>query len=161
MKMQRNLRGMEKVIKNLHKEIKAIKGRSMKGLILASIIVRRDMEDTSPKVPVDYGNLRSSWFVVTSTGSIESGASPKFEGPNANELSAAHADAVSSAKALARLRNEPVLVMGFGANYAIWVHENVGGTFARPGSGAKFFEAALKRNEKQMLEIIRLNAKIQ
>lgn len=38
------------------------------------------------------------------------------------------------------------LIMGFSVNYAVWVHENIGATFQRPGSGAKFFESSLKRN---------------
>jgi len=54
----------------------------------------------------------------------------------------------------------PGIVMGFSANYAAWVHEMVGAHFRKEGAGAKFFEAALKRNEKAILEIIKDNAKI-
>jgi len=36
----------------------------------------------------------------------------------------------------------------------------VGANFQRPGAGAKFFEAALKRNQGKILEIIRQEARI-
>ncbi|TSA10048.1 MAG: hypothetical protein D4R73_05945 [Deltaproteobacteria bacterium] len=59
-----NLRGLERVIHNLNKEIKAIEGRSMKGLIRAAIIIRRDMDITPPVIPVDTSNMRGSWFTT-------------------------------------------------------------------------------------------------
>lgn len=45
---------------------------------------------------------------------------------------------------------------GFTANYALWVHEMTEGkiNWKEPGSGPKFFEEALKRNEKKIVEII-------
>lgn len=157
---KQHLRGMNQVMKALNKEVEAIKGRSLEGLIVASIIIRRSMEDTSPKIPVDFGNLRSSWFTVTSTGAVESGGSPSFEGNNANELGQAHSQALSHAQGLAEQPKVPTVVFGFGANYAVKVHEEVDAQFKRPGSGAKFLEAAIKRNKKQILEIIRKYATI-
>jgi len=50
--------------------------------------------------------------------------------------------------------------LGFTANYAWYVHENVGANFKRPGAGAKFFEAALKRNTDKILDIIKKEAKV-
>ncbi len=54
------------------------------------------------------------------------------------------------------------LILGFNANYAMWVHEMMDNKikWSRPGSGPKFFEAALKRNAKQILHIIGKNARI-
>ena len=56
------------------------------------------------------------------------------------------------------------LILGFNANYAVFVHEMVdkgkGINWKRPGSGPKFFEAALNRNHKQILQIIAKNASI-
>ncbi len=48
----------------------------------------------------------------------------------------------------------PVVRFGYTAAYAWWVHENVGATFQRPGAGAKWLEAAIKRNEERILMII-------
>jgi len=56
------------------------------------------------------------------------------------------------------------LVLGFNANYAVFVHEMIGKgkkiNWKRPGSGPKFFEAALKRNKDNILRIIGTNARI-
>ena len=159
------LKGMNAVMANLNREILAIKGRSMKGLIEAVIIMRRDMESTSPLIPVDIGNLRASWFVVTSMGGLTDGAAPNFKGDRAGELRENHGRVIGEVKALVSAVKEPVLIMGFSANYAVFVHEMVGGEggkidWSRPGSGAKFFEEALDRNKGLMLQIIRDNAYI-
>jgi hypothetical protein len=119
------LKGLDDVMKNLNKEVQAIEGKTMKGLIKAAIIVRRDMDKTSPKIPVDTGNLRSSWFVTP----------------------------VSSP-------TKPILIAGFSANYALWVHENMEAKRVRPGSGAKFYEASLNRNHGAMIQAIKDEIKI-
>lgn len=61
----------------------------------------------------------------------------------------------------------PVVVLGFTANYAAWVHELTddkakGGkvNWSRPGSGPKFFEKALERNHAAILKEIHDEAKI-
>lgn len=53
--------GFAEVRTRLNTEIAVIKGKTMVGLINSAILIRRDMEHTSPKVPVDLGNLRASW----------------------------------------------------------------------------------------------------
>jgi hypothetical protein len=120
-----SLKGLEEVVRNLNREIKAIEGRSLKGLIRAAIIVRRDMDATPPLVPIDTGNLRASWFV-----------NPGHKG------------------------NNPFVTLGFSANYAVWVHELIGAKFQRPGAGAKFFQAALRRNKDKIIGVIAEEAKI-
>lgn len=115
----------DNVMKNLNKEIKQIQGKTMKGLIRSAALIRRDMDKTSPKIPVDTGNLRQSWFTT----------------PYPH-------------------KTRPALMIGFSANYAVFVHENVGANFQRPGAGAKFFEASLNRNHKQILDIIKQEAKV-
>ena len=56
------LKGLDSVLRNLNKEIKAIEGRSLAGLIRAAVVVRRSMDETPPLVPIDKGFLRGSWF---------------------------------------------------------------------------------------------------
>jgi hypothetical protein len=119
------LKGLDDVMKNLNKEIQAIEGKTMKGLIKAAIIVRRDMDKTSPKIPIDTGNLRSSWFVT----------------PVPNPV-------------------KPLLIAGFSANYALWVHENMEVKHPRPDSGAKFYESSLNRNYGAMIQAIKDEIKI-
>ena len=59
-------------------------------------------------------------------------------------------------------KHGPGLLMGFSANYAVFVHENMEPTvkWNRPGSGPKFFEAALNRNTTEIIKIIRDNAHV-
>ena len=119
------LEGLNTVLKNLNKEVKSIKNRSMKGLIRSAVIIRRDMDFTSPLIPVDTGNLRASWFTE-----------PFF------------------------ITGSPALIIGFTAFYAVFVHENIGAHFQRPGAGAKFMEASMKRNSRKVLETIAHEARI-
>jgi len=115
-------------MRNLNVEIQKIKGRSMKGLILAVAEIRRDMDKTPPLIPIDTGNLRGSWFTT-----------PFYH------------------------ITTPGIMFGFSANYAWFVHEMVDKgkkiNWNRPNSGPKFLEAALKRNEKKILEIIAQESK--
>jgi len=124
------LKGMDIVLSNLNKEIKAIEGRTMKGLIQGAIIIHTDMEKTPPLIPIDTGNLRASWFTSTFREGRKFG-----------------------------------LTIGFGANYALFVHEMVDKgskkiNWSRPNSGPKFFEASLKRNKDLVLKEIADNAAI-
>ena len=128
---QTGLKGLDNVLNNLNKEIQGIKDRSMQGLINAAILIRRDMDETPPMIPVDTGNLRASWIPGT----------PIYE------------------------KDKFGIIIGFSAAYAVFVHEMVDKSnksinWNRPGSGAKFFESALKRNEKEIVRIIAENAKI-
>jgi hypothetical protein len=57
------LKGLDTVLKNLNKEIKAIEGRSVEGMLLAVAEIRDDIDSKSPMVPVgETGTLRESWF---------------------------------------------------------------------------------------------------
>lgn len=152
------LKGMKQVMRNLDKAIQDIENRSLKGLILAAIYLRRDMEKTSPTIPVDFGNLRSSWFVVTSKGETKT-TSPIFKEDDGT-ISSSYEQAKQTATQLAKQSGKPTVIIGFGANYAVFVHESVDYNFKRPGSGAKFFEEALRRNEEQILKIIQENCLI-
>lgn len=118
--MGAKISGFTKVTANLNRQIKKIKGFSMKGLLEGSILIRRDMDVTPPLVPIDLGNLRASWFVSS------------FFFPRG-----------------------PSVVMGFSANYAIYLHEDLTRkNYKRPGSGPKFLEEAVKRNTSEILAIV-------
>lgn len=131
------MKGLEQVMRNLNKEIKAIENRSLKGMILASIEIMNDTDKTPPKVPIDTGNLRASRFITASNGRVEGDSS------------------------YANLPDDtPFVVFGFGANYAAKVHESYGTGFKRPGSGAGFLESSVKRNKDNAVKIILDNAKI-
>jgi hypothetical protein len=159
-KPQFRLEGIEEVVRNMNKEVKKIKDRSFEGMIDAIIHLRRDMEQTSPLIPIDEGNLRASWFVVTMKGKGVGQGGGSFKGDNASKVRSNHSSVIAKYKAEASTHREPFMIFGFSANYASIVHERVDVTFKRPGAGAKFFEAALKRNQAVMLSLIANKAKI-
>ena len=59
------IRGMENVVRNLNKELRKIKQRALPGMLAAATIIRRDMDNTPPLIPIDTGNLRASWYTTT------------------------------------------------------------------------------------------------
>ena len=145
--------------RNLNKEILKIKGRTTKGLIEASIIIRRDMDQRPPVIPVgDTGNLRASWF--TTIGTTQPTPGGGFKGEDSGKMSGDHKRAVGESSAKANSYPYPTLVMGFSANYGVPVHEMLGNiNWNRPGSGGLFFESSLQRNQKTVLTVIAKNVK--
>lgn len=180
------IKGFSNVMANLNKEIKAIEGRTVKGMIESAIVIRRDMDKTDPKIPIDLGNLRASWFTVANRkeGIGSQGDTARtFKGKKASEMKSDRIEAISESKGILTAVKFPSLIMGFSANYAIYVHENVDANFAgdaskikhtkkgkvtaktkkytrRAGAGAKFFESSVKRNSGKVIKIIQQNTKI-
>ena len=58
--MSLNLTGLDKVLQNLNREVKAIENRTQKGLMTAGLLVKREAQ---LKTPVDIGNLKASAYV--------------------------------------------------------------------------------------------------
>jgi len=155
-----NVTGLETVLKNLNQEIKEIKNKSLRGMIRSAILIRRHMEFNSPTIPVDTGNLRASWFILTNLTGIEEGENPEFKGEKAPEMALQHSKTIERYRTALSVKKEPALLMGFTANYAFYVHEATHKEFKRPESGAKFLESALKANYNNILKIIREEAKV-
>lgn len=57
-------------------------------------------------------------------------------------------------KKLSKNSKGATILVGYTANYAIYVHENVGANFQRPGSQAKFLETPLRENSKKYVGIV-------
>lgn len=150
--MKAKITGLETIAKNLNKEIQKITTRSQAGLVTAAIVVRRATEKESPKTPVEFGNLRSSFFVTT-IKDAPVGGSPKFKDDKNGEMAGDHQATIESVKATLP-KKYPAVGLGFSASYAMHVHENVDAKFQRPGAGAKFFETHLKNKQAEILEII-------
>ncbi len=151
--------GMTNVLKRLNQEYAELKGSTLQGLIRASIVVRRAMDKEEPKIPVKYGNLRASFFIVASNGRLVRGGNPVFKtesGEAAAKLVQDHASTVAEAQALITNAPMPVVAFGFTASYGFFVHEMVDAVnWNRTGSGAKFLEQALINNEAEMLKVIK------
>jgi len=124
------VKGMDIILSNLNKEIRAIEGRCMKGLIRAAIIIRADMDKTPPLIPVDTSNLDHSWFTSAYYKGTQFGLTMGF---TANYAVFVHEMVDKGGKVI---------------------------NWSRPGSGPKFFEASFKRNKDNVLKEIRDNAEI-
>jgi hypothetical protein len=146
----KGLKGIDNVMRNINKEFSKMKTKGTTGMIKAAIVIRRDMDKTPPLIPVDLGNLRFSWFITTGRPVVPGG---NFKGEPANKMSGDHSKVVTDASARAKAVPFPALIMGLSANYALAIHEKQA-DFKRPGSGRKFFESALKRNQNTMLQLI-------
>lgn len=150
--------GINKVSANITKQLEKIQNQSVGGLVECAILIRRDMDKTSPIVPVDTRNLQNSFFSIITNGQgavVDNGPSVVDA-----ETSSSYQKVKATASAFLAPLKAPAMVFGFSANYAVFVHEDMEATFKRPGSGPKFFELALKRNQKHMLQLIAKHAKI-
>ena len=155
--MAKGFIGVDKIMANVNRELIKIKGRSMRGLVKAAIVIRRDMDKTPPLIPVDLGNLRASFFIVTATTIPEAGGGFKGGEPG---MSSDHAAVVSGAKGRAASSIHPVVILGFSANYARAVEESKKFKEGkRPGSGPRFFESSLKRNSGLIVKIVATEAR--
>ena len=150
--------GINAVLKKLEESISIIEERVTAGLIRGAIIIRRSMEKESPLTPVDTGNLRHSFFVLSSSegadlSKLVDGRS--FKGPDAQRLASEHQNAVSQEESVLAGSDRPTVALGYSAYYAWFVHENLVATnWQRPGSGPKFLESAIKNNEDAVLSVI-------
>lgn len=153
------MKGLDQVLKNLKIEFDRMKRGAIEGVAEAGKIIYEDGDSTQPLIPEDLGNLKESYFVVTSDGNVTTGTSPQFDDGrgDAGKLSSGHSTALASAKSRARGVN-PKAVFGFSAYYALIVHEMEADRdvrWTRPGSGSWFFWAAFTRNTHKVLEVIK------
>jgi len=152
--------GFKEVDANLKKVLSDVQLRALQGMITSAILVKRDNEKSLPITPVDLGNLRASFFITTILGTNANDSSV-FKGKKALKLSTDHISVIAQSMAEVRGSAKLMLIMGYSANYAVWVHEMLESTnWTRPGSGPKWFERNLKRNKDIILKIIGENAKI-
>lgn len=162
------LKGLDKVLKNLNKEVRKIKGRTLAGTVDAALHVRIE---AMIQAPVITGNLMNSAFVTFPGGRGVTYA--HFRGKNAMAMKANHDSTLSASVGRCTTHGAKVEV-GFSANYAAKVHENprAGAAGYRPehsqkkgplkhsqGGKWKFLEDPLK-DIGTILEIIRRRARI-
>jgi len=135
--------GMDDVLVRLNQEIRRIKGRSVKGLLKGAMRILRTAKMITP---VDLGNLRNSGFVVwgKGTGQAQDRKDENFVGEAGAKVKLETNMAVQQVSAFAQGQREPFAAVGYGASYALYVHENllVKHTVGR----AKFLEEAMIDN---------------
>lgn len=147
--------GLENLQSNLKKKIGDARHGAIKGMIKSAIMIQRATENELPITPLDYGNLRSSFFVTTAM-ETPVGLNASFEGPKAMEMASEHSKTVQEANSECVSSSDLLLIMGYSANYAVWVHEMIDPTvnWSRPGSGPKWFEIALNRNRENIKKLV-------
>lgn len=166
--------GFKKVVKRLDRELQKVENATTKGFILSCIEVRRDMEVTPPLIPLEFGNLRASFFIITKQTAPANVRTLEVKGGKfatntptkvLARLQSVHSETISEVQ-VATGKAQIAVAMGFGAYYAAAVHEMIASSggkpinWKRPNSGAKFFQAAIYRNIGKMVKIIAANAKI-
>ena len=171
--LRRTRHSSDNVQKNLSASVDTVKAAALRGLLQGVIIVRRDMDETQPYIPVRHNNLRSGFFVVTYLGQIREGINPTFsnEAGDAGKLLQSQAESLVFAVGKAKEMSEGgkvVVIIGFGAYYAGIVHEMIAGPgsawpttieWTRPGSGPKFLQAAMRRNNARIQAVVQASIK--
>ena len=112
--------GKSEALKNLNKELRAIKGKTIEGLTVSAMLVRSRSQALTP---VDTGNLKASTY------NASGGTSDK-----------------------------PVVEVGYTADYAVKVHEDLG-VYHKTGQ-AKFLETAIEKSKGDILDIVKKRARI-
>lgn len=154
-------KGMDKLLGNFNKEVQGIKGRTHAGMIEAVIIFQRAAH---PATPYDVGNLASSFFSTSWKGEQKTYRPESFKGPDAGKMQSRHSDVISQATAVAKSVTrefQPIMLFGYSANYAPYVHENTELKFKKEGAKARWFYAAIQQNKAAALQAIKDRAKIQ
>lgn len=127
--------GQDKVIKNLTREISAMKGRTRAGLTEAGLLVRRE---SMIGTPVESSNLKNAHY-----GPI---VRTEADGSLSAEIGTGTRESLGGAG------------VNNSADYAVYVHENLE---AHHKTGrARFLALALVENAKRILEIIKRSATI-
>jgi hypothetical protein len=130
----------KQMMKNLGKEISRIQGVTLKGLIQAVQLIKADAVKNAPK---KTGYLRSSGYVIWQ------GADGTLKGEQKDVGDDVKAEVLKGGKIIK-------VSIGFGANYAIYVHETnknyVVGTW-------KFLTKSIANNQQNVIRLIKYHAK--
>lgn len=171
--------GLTRILKNLYAEIEGIKGRTLTGMIQGVRFIHKDCDATMPLVPERTGNLKQSWFLVSSRGKILDGygahfrpeIDPGYPTPSgAKKAARMEADHFQMINVMADVAESmadegPTVIFGYTAFYAILVHEMYASAewrpeWTRPGSGPHWLDASVKRNKGVVLGRIMATARL-
>lgn len=155
----KQLRGLNKVLKNLRGAIYGIKGRTATGFYEAALIVKADAVRFAP---IDLSNLRGSCFVMV-TGGASDARMMSFYGDDAEKLNNSHTKAKGEMETVTRgdpkKEDKIVGVVAFSAYYAWYVHEMPAHYNFNQG-GPRFLARSMQKNQKRILQSIIKHAKV-
>lgn len=169
---------IDKMMKKLNDAFESIEGRTLNGMRKVGLLILRDMENTPPLIPREYGNLINSRYLVSSTGKISMGGAKTaygstseyyrtstFKGPKAAKLASIHRQMITARAAAAAVQGAriggPLVEFGFTMPYAVYVHERYEAKkWRRPNSGPGFLSAAIGRNITTGLDLMAKEARV-
>lgn len=152
--------GLKEVIANINKEIAKIEEGTLRGLMQAGLLVKRDSQI---QTPVRYGNLRASGYVVVSgightADEISSFGDKPNRGPEGKKLFNWHQKMMKESIATAYVPSDILYAeIGHTMPYAAHVHEHNKNYMV---GNWKFLENSFKKNQKKIIQIIAENARI-
>jgi hypothetical protein len=136
------IKGLATALNKVNAALADVQGKTTAGLLEAGLLVQGRAQK---KVPVEYGVLRASAFTRK---------------------------ALKANKATGVAGEVGTVIVGFGAAYALYVHENLEqklkgeprksgkGVYWGPDGEPKFLENALRRSNGDILKIVQKRAKI-
>lgn len=144
MKKKGGIEGIDRVVQGLNGKLREYEMNGTRGLRNAANFIHRQSEKVPPKVPVDTGNLRHSWFINTLMWKKNNRSIVEF-GFSANYAAFVH-EMVGADFSSPRML--PDRTHGTKS-------KSKGLYTPRKGAGAKYLEAHMKRNVFKILKIIR------
>lgn len=174
-------KGIDKVLLGLNKAIDKIEGQTVQGMLEAALLIQGEAQRITP---VDTGNLKASAYVIWGGGKkkTRSRSNPTFTNKAAGKKGSSrrfatiseHTSVISGRKSRL-ISTSPFAEVGFTANYAAQVHENLTarhGKVNKVGKGRfalhrvvqigqpKFLEQAFVQNSRKVFAIIKRRARI-
>lgn len=145
--------GLENVLSTLNNQITKIPFRTLKGMIAAGLTVQRRAQKLTP---INLGNLKASAFTTWKTK--RGGTGGNFKGDNASEMKQEKEEVMTKSKAglNSNAFSYPQVEVGFTANYAIYVHEDL--EAAHKVGQSKFLQQAFASGMQDILKAIRTEA---
>ena len=113
-------KGLDNILKNLNKEIQNIKYRTQDGLLAAAFLVKAR---ALPITPILTGNLRASAYVIGGETGKQHSLSRKMSGAMKQKMDMKYTGGGSPKLERTMAGGDPWAVIGYSANYAIFVHE--------------------------------------
>jgi hypothetical protein len=169
--------GLEKVLQNISDSVKDIEGATVSGLLEAGLLVKGDAQRITP---VDTSNLKASAYVIWGGGKKrtkiqKSALAPNFKSQSKKstrkvDVGAMSAQHVKILNERSKPSSAPFAEVGYTANYAAKVHEDLNASHVKKGrrkvfgrsvkasvqiGQAKFLEQAFIQNARKIKSIIK------
>lgn len=156
MKKKVKMKGLDKVLRNLNKEIGKIQKLTKRGLYESALVIKGDSLELTP---IQFGNLRNSCFIyVTDRGA--SPASARFEGDDSAIMASDHSASISEMKSVTdEPKGQYSAVVAYSAYYAFYVHEMPPTNNFNDGEN-HFLLKSIEKNRSRILKILKEEAKI-